>query len=239
MAAAAAAGVLYGSFAKTAGKAFSSSSLIRKFTGSLADIAPRQLQLQGSRVYAGIVFLILMTLAMAYVASALGRAREEEAEGYLDNLLVREVSRQRWLGGYTFMVIVVAFLAAMVSAAGFWLGAASQHAGLTLHELVLAGVNTAAPAIALIGLGVAAFGFAPRLTAVACWGVVAWAFLVDMLGSAVNVNHWIMDTSLLRHMALAPAVHPDWRIVGTYAAIGGLGVVAGLWRFTKRDLASG
>ncbi len=239
LAAAAVAGVLYGSFARTAGKAFSSSSLIRKFTGSLADIALRQLQLQGARVYAGIVFLIMMTLAMAYVASALGRAREEEAEGYLDNLLVREVSRQRWLSGYTGIVIVVAFVAAMLGAAGFWLGAATQHTGLTVHELVLAGINSAAPAIALIGLGVAAFGFAPRLTAVACWGLVAWAFLIDMLGSAVKVNHWIMDTSLLRHMALAPAVHPDWRTVGTYAAIGGLGILAGLWRFTQRDLASG
>jgi ABC-2 type transport system permease protein len=239
LAGAAVAGLLYGSFAKTAGKAFSSSSLIRKFTGSLAGIALRQLQLQGARVYAGIVFLILMTLAMAYVASALGRAREEEAEGYLDNLLVREVSRRRWLAGYTGMAIVVAFLAAMLGATGFWLGAASQHAGLTLHELALAGINTAAPAIALIGLGVAVFGFAPRLTAVACWGVVAWAFLIDMLGSAVKVNHWIMDTSLLRHMALAPAVHPDWQIVWTYAAIGGLGILVGLWRFTQRDLASG
>ena len=93
------AGLLYGSLARSTGRDFASSSTLRKFTGSLTHVALRQLQLAGARVFAGIVFLILMTLIMAYVASAMGRVREDEAEGYLDNLVVRSVSRQRWLGG--------------------------------------------------------------------------------------------------------------------------------------------
>ncbi len=48
-----------------------------------------------------------------------------------------------------------------------------------------------------------------------------------------------MDTSLLHHGALAPAVSPDWRIAGTYLAIGCAGALAGGWRFARRDLASG
>ena len=68
---------------------------------------------------------------------------------------------------------------------------------------------------------------------------MAWAFLIEMLGSAVKVNHWIMDTSLLRHVALAPAVHPDWRINATYIGLGCAAALAGAWRFARRDLASG
>lgn len=232
------AGVLYGSFAKSAGKAFTSSNLIKKITGGLTGVATRQLQEQGARVYAGIVFLILMTLIMAYVASSVARTRDEEAEGYLDNLVVRQVSRLRWLSGYAGLALAVTLAAAMSGSFGLWLGAASQQAGLSIHELALAGLNGAAPAIALLGIGICAFGFAPRLTAMVGWAVLAWAFLIDMLGSAIKVNHWIMDTSLLRHMALAPAVHPDWRIVGTYAGIGCAAAAIGAWRFVRRDLAS-
>lgn len=238
LAAAVVAGWLYGSFAKSAGKAFASSNMLRRITGNLTSVAARQLEVAGARVYAGIVFLILMTLIMAYAASALGRARDEEAQGYLDNLVVRRVSRQRWLAGNLGQILGVVVLAGAAGGAAFWAGAASQHAGLNFHELALAGLNSMAPAVALLGIGVLVLGFAPRLTAMACWGILAWAFLIDMLGSAITVNHWVMDTSLLRHIALAPAVSPNWRIAGTYLAIGCVAALAGGWRFTQRDLAS-
>jgi hypothetical protein len=45
-----------------------------------------------------------------------------------------------------------------------------------------------------------------------------------------------MDTSLLQHLTLAPAVSPDWRICATYRAIGVASVTAGGWQFTRRDL---
>jgi polyether ionophore transport system permease protein len=232
------AALLYGSLAKSTGQDFASSSMLRKFTGNLTHVAQRQLQLAGTRVFAGIIFLILMTLIMAYVASAMGRVREDEAEGYLDNLVVRSVSRQRWLSGRAGLILAVVVIAGVLGGAGFWAAAASQHAGLSFHELLLAGLNSAAPAALLLGIGVLALGFAPRLTSIVCWGLLAWAFLLDMLGSAIKVNHWVMDTSLLYHLALAPAVNPNWRIAGIYLAVGFAAAVAGGWRFTQRDLQS-
>ena len=70
------------------------------------------------------------------------------------------------------------------------------------------------------------------------YGLLAWAFLVEMLGSAIKINHWVLDTSLLHHVALSPAVNPDWRIAGTYLAIGFVAAIVGGWRFTRRDLQS-
>jgi putative exporter of polyketide antibiotics len=101
---------------------------------------------------------------------------------------------------------------------------------------MLAGLNSAAPAAALLGIGVLTLGFAPPMTSIVCWGILGWAFLLDMLGSAIKVNHWVMDTSLLQHMALAPAVNPNWRIVGIYLAIGCAAAALGGVRFTQRDL---
>ena len=232
------ASVLYGSLAKSTGQAFASSGMLRKFTGSLTHVLQRQLQLAGTRVFAGVIFLILMTLIMAYVASALGRVREEEAEGYLDNLLVRTVSRTRWLAGRVILILAVLMAAGLLGGLGFWAAAASQHSGLSWHELVLAGINSCAPAALLLGLGVLAFGFVPRLTSVVCWGVLAWAFLLEMLGSAIKINHWVMDTSLLHHPALAPAVSPNWRVAGIYLALSCAAMLLGGWRFTQRDLQS-
>jgi ABC-2 type transport system permease protein len=232
------AGLLYGSLAKSTGQAFASSGTLRKFTGELTHVGLRQLQLAGTRVFAGIIFLILMTLIMAYVASAMGRVREDEAEGYLDNLVVRRISRQRWLSGRAGLILAVLVTAGALGGVSFWAAAASQHAGLSFHELLLAGINSAAPAALLLGTGVLALGFAPRLTSIVCWGLLAWAFLLDMLGSAIKVNHWLMDTSLLYHPALAPAVNPNWRIAGIYLAIGCAAALLGGWRFTQRDLQS-
>jgi polyether ionophore transport system permease protein len=239
LAAAVVGAALYGSLAKTTGEAFASSGMLRKFTGNLTHTALRELQLTGARVFAGIVFLILMTLIMAYVATAMGRVREDEAEGYLDNLVVRSVSRQRWLTGRAGLILAVLVAAGLLGGVAFWAAAASEHAGLGFGELLQAGINSAAPAAVLLGVGLLAYGFLPRLTSVICWGLLAWAFLLDMLGSAVKINHWLMDTSLLYHPALAPAVSPDWRIAGTYLAAGGLAALIGGWRFARRDLQSG
>jgi len=232
------AAVLYGSLAKSTGQAFAASSALRKFTGQLTHVAQRQLQLAGTRVFAGIIFLILMTLIMAYVASALGKVREDEAEGYLDNLVVRSVSRRRWLCGRAGLIFAVLVVAGVLAGMAFWAAAASQHAGLGVHKLLLAGINSSAPAALLLGIGLLALGFIPRLTTLVCWGILAWAFLLDMLGSAVKVNHWLMDSSLLYHPALAPAVNPNWRIAGTYLALGCAAALLGGWRFTRRDLQS-
>jgi len=238
LAAAVVAGLLYGSLAKSTGRAFASSGSLRRFTGTLTHVAQHQLQLAGTRVFAGVVFLILMTLIMAFVASAMGQVREDEAEGYLDNLIVRTVSRQRWLAGRAGLILAVLAAVGMLGGLAFWAAAASQHAGLTFRELLFAGTNSTAPAALLLGIGVLTLGFVPRLTSVACWGLLAWGFLLDMLGSAIKVNHWVMDTSLLYHLALAPAVNPDWEIVGIYVAIGCAAALLGGWQFTRRDLQS-
>jgi ABC-2 type transport system permease protein len=234
LSASAVAGLLYGSFAESAGKAFASSSIVDKLGGDLFSRA----QHVGSRIYAGVVFLMLMTLVMAYVASAMSNVREQEADGLLDNLLVRSVRRESWLAGRVLIVTGTVCAAGVLASLAFWAGASSQHSALTLRELVLAGVNAAAPGLALLGIAVFVYGFLPRWTSRVGYGLLAWAFLLEMLGSAVHINHWVMDTSLLHHVALAPVTDPDWRVVGTYL-VGGIAMAfAGGWRFSTRDMAA-
>ncbi len=230
------AGVLYGALARSAGQAFATSGSLQRLSGDLTHALQPDLVSTGARVYAGIIFLLLATLLMACAASAVGKLREDEAEGYLDNLLVRRVSRQRWLAGRVALMLAVVIVAAVLGAMVFWIAAAAEHTGLGVGQLAQAGLNSAAPSVALAGLGVLLLGFLPRLAAVACWVIVAWAFMLDLLGAVIPVNHWLMDTSLLQHLALAPATNPNWRVCLTYLAIGAATAVLGGWRFTRRDL---
>jgi ABC-2 type transport system permease protein len=230
------AGVLYGALARSAGQAFATSGTLQRLSGDLTHAAAPGLVSTGARAYAGIIFLLLATLLMAFAASAVGKMREDEAEGYLDNILVRPVSRQRWLAGRAAVMVAVIVKAALLGGIVFWVAAAAEHTGLGLGPLVQAGLNSAAPAVALAGIGILLLGFAPRLVTAACWAIVAWAFMLDLLGEVIPVNHWIMDTSLLHHLALAPAVSPHWRICATYLAIGAASATLGGWQFTRRDL---
>jgi len=224
--------LLYGTFATSAGDAFASSGFASKLTGGITHQGQ---QSTGVRLYAGIIFLFMMLALMGYVASAAGAIREQEAEGYLDNLLVRQVGRAGWLATRTTIVLAVTLLAGFTAGVGFWLGARGG-AGISLGELAAAGLNAAAPAILLLGFAVLVVGFAPRWTSVLCYALIAWSFLFDMLGSVIHLNHWLLDTSLLQHPALAPTTDPNWRVVATYAVLGLLLAAAGTTRFVRRDL---
>lgn len=227
-------GAFFGSLAKSAGQAFSSSTVVQRLGTDLV----REAQLTGAKLYAGFIFFMIMTLMLLYVASAFSGIREAEAEGYADNFFVRSVGRMTWLGGRMAIVGGVVVLAGLLASSGIWATATAQHTGLELGELGKAGLNALAPAAFLIGAGTCIFGFAPRFTSVALYGYVAWAFLLQLIGTVLRLNHWLLDTSVLYHIALAPSVSPNWTVVVTCVTMGILLSVLGMWRFRYRDLAA-
>jgi ABC-2 type transport system permease protein len=228
----AAGALIYGSFAATAGDAFASSNFAKQITGETIRQSQRT---TGVALFAGFVFLMTMVLLMAYVASAATAIRSEEADGYLDNLLVRQVGRASWLATRATIVLAVVLVAGPAAGVGFWL---SAHSGtsLTIGELTAAGLNATAPAILLLGFAILAVGFTPNWTSTVCYALIAWSFLTAMLGSTLHLSHWILDTSLLQHPALAPTTNPNWHIVAAYAILSALLATAGTVRFTRRDL---
>jgi ABC-2 type transport system permease protein len=227
-----AASLVYGGFAATAGDAFASSGFANQIAGGPTHQSQRT---TGVALYAGIIFLMTMVLLMAYVAAAAAAIRSEEAEGYLDNLLVRQVGRASCLATRANIILAVVLLAGPAAGVGFWLSA-RRSTPMTIGELTAAGVNAAAPAILLLGFAVLAVGFVPRWTATICYALIAWSFLIAMLGSVLHLNHWVLDTSLLQHPALAPAANPNWHVVAAYAILSALLAAAGTVGFAHRDL---
>ena len=163
----------------------------------------------------------MVAILLAFIAAAqVTAARSEESEGRLDPLLTRPVTRTRWLAGR--LLVAVLALAACATLAGLatLAGAVAGGAHVDAGAVVGAGLNTLAPAVCVLGLGVLAFGIAPRLAAPAVYGVVAWSVLVDVIGGIGALDHWVADTSVFHQMAAVPSVPPNWPAIGWMVALG-------------------
>jgi ABC-2 type transport system permease protein len=186
--------------------------------------------------YLGLTFLMVAVTVSLVAAGQVTAARAEEADGRLENLLVRSVSRTGWLTGRLLVAVGLLVIAGLLAGTGAWAGAATQHSGVTFGSLVAAGLNVVPPALFLLGLGTLVYGGWPRLTSLAVYGYLAWSFLVELLGGVIHASHWLLDTSMLFHMVPAPAASPNW---GSAAGLAGLGVAcafAGGVLLKRRDL---
>lgn len=190
----------------------------------------------GAAVYLGVTFLLVAFLVMMAAAGQVGATREDEAEGYLDNLLGRPVARLPWLAG-RFAVSAVHLVAFGVAAGLFtWIGAASTGAGLRFTTLLVAGLNVVPAGILVLGIGTLAHGLAPHYTNAVAYGVVAWSFLIEIIGAGIGASHWLLDTSVLHHIARAPATTVRWDSAAILVAIGLATAVLGAVAFIRRDL---
>jgi ABC-2 type transport system permease protein len=193
-------------------------------------------QRPGADAFLGVIFLLLAVILLMAVTGQVAASWGEEADGRLDNLLVRPVARLTWLVERLAVSLAMVLACGLMAGVMAWLGAASQHADVTLSSLIQAGINIMPPAVFLLGLGTLVYGLWPRLAAPICYGVVAWSFMVQVIGSIATANPWLLDTSLLHHMALAPAADPDWTSAAALLCIGVVAAALGGVAFSRRDL---
>jgi ABC-2 type transport system permease protein len=190
----------------------------------------------GGDVFLGLLFLIVAILIGMAAAAHATATREEEAEGYLDHLLARPVARAPWLAG-RFVVAAAALTGAGLATGLFtWVGAAAVDASVDLPSLLAAGINVASVGIFVLGIGTLAHGLAPRFVGTVAYGVVAWSFLVEIVGASLGLSRWLLDLSILHHIARAPAAGVRWDSVAILIALGVAAAAAGTLAFTRRDL---
>lgn len=224
--------LLMGYIAKQGGTALTSSASVERVISRLG------FQGGSAAAYLGFTFLIIAVMVAFVAAGQITAVRSEEAEGRLEHLLVRPLSRASWLIGRLALIAAALIVSAFVAGVCSWAGAASQRAGVSLGSLLGAAFNVVPPVLCLLGIAVLAFGFVPRATAAVAYGLLTWSLLVDLVGGAFgDANRWLIDTSVFHHMSSAPAVSPDWKssavLVGLALATGALGVLG----FVHRDLA--
>lgn len=223
-------GLMMGVVAQSVGSALSENAGLQQALGRLGGRGA------GATAYLAVTFLMVALLVALIAAGQVNAARTEEAQGRLDHLVNRPVSRNRWLAGRFCVVAVVLVLAGLLAGFSTWAGAASQDAGVGLETLLEAGLNVVPPAVLVLGIGVMTLGLWPRAVSSVTYGLLAWSFLVEFVGGVVNANHWLLDTSVLHHMAAAPAVSPHWASSPILVGVGLVAALLGAAAFSHRDL---
>jgi ABC-2 type transport system permease protein len=222
---------LLGSETKVAVKALQDSPSVQKALSRLSGTSGQ------AKVYLGLSFVIVALLISLLAIGHLTAARKEESSGRLDHLLVAPISRSVWLASRLLLACAVVTMAGVMAGVVAWLGTGHGHDGIGLSSMADGGLNTAPPAICLIGFGALAIGFVPRWTSLVLYGVLAWSFLVELVGGLGLTSHWLLDTSVLHHMRAAPALAPNWTsgvaMIAVALTAGALGIAA----FGRRDLA--
>ena len=132
-------------------------SATKDATGIARDLAghrtARRARLDSVADYLGLTFLMLALLIALVAAGQITAIRTEEADGQLENLLVRPLNRISWFAGRLGLSTLLVIVAGIVAGVGTWVGAASQHSGVRFGSLVTAGVNVVPPGLFLLGLG--------------------------------------------------------------------------------------
>lgn len=196
----------------------------RELTASLGGGAPAD-------VFFRFVLYVLAQVGAASTIAAALRLRAQETEGTADALLAGPVGRVRWALAHLAVTALgtVAVLAALGLGAGLGYGEPLAVLGTTLAYV---------PAcLALAAVGVALYGWLPRLAVPVTWAVLAITLLLDLLGEFRLVDRAVVGISpfvqtlepLTTGSGLAVA------LAGLVAAAGLLGA-AGLAGLTRRDL---
>ncbi len=222
-------GVVIGLLARTAAEALADSQG-SELLGRLGVVE------SGTLAYVGLMF-VLVTAALALAAAAqVAATRDEEGSSRLDNLLVRPVGRVSWISGRLLVSAAVIGVAAASVVLGAWAAGHVGDLGVATGDLVRAGTNAVPSAILVLGVGTLLHGLIPRRAAQLTYAFVAVSFLLEIVGSAVELPSWLLAVSVFHHVQPAPAVAPDWAtacaIVALGAALAGVGVLA----LRRRDI---
>jgi ABC-2 type transport system permease protein len=223
---------LMGYIAKQGGDVLTSSSSVARV---IARLGGRGF---GAVLYLGFTFLLVALMVALVGAGQVTAARSEEAEGRLDHLLVRPLSRSSWMTGRIAVILAIVVASGLLAGIVAWAGSATQQSGVGLRSLLGAGLNVVPPAVFIVGIGVFVMGVWPRATAVATYGVLTWSVLVEFAGGFISSNHWVLDTSVFHQMTSSPAVPPNWTSGLVLVGLGLAAALVGGIAFSRRDLAS-
>ncbi len=184
----------------------------------------------------GGLFTALILLVMSAVW--MGSIRQEEAKGYVDNLLIQPIARSSWLAKKVALIITMISIISLLSGYLIWQIAAAQDVKIDLWIMIQNAVALIGTVILTIGIGTLFYGILPRLASLIMYAVIIWAFVVDVLKSFFSLGDFIDKTSLLHYVSFAPTKAPDWSTFLWLIAIGTMLIAAGIVAFSKRDIVT-
>lgn len=222
---------LIAGLAKTASEAVGDSESLVKALGNLTSSNSAVALAFAS--FAGFFIAILLT---AVIATGIGHMKDDETSGQLDNFVVGTVSRTRWLVDRALLLIVSSMAICCIANISSWAIIRAQGYSVSFTTMFIGGLTYITPSILMLGIGVLIYGFKPRIASYALYAWIVWSFLIEMVGSVINLSSGLVNTSLLKYISFVPAANANWKTAGIISAIGFICFVVGAILFARRDL---
>ncbi|MGC9669564.1 ABC transporter permease [Planosporangium sp. 12N6] len=187
--------------------------------------------------YLATAFGLTGLVAAVYTVQATLRLRAEETGGRVEPLLATRVGRIPWAASH--LVFAFAGTAVLLAVAGVGGGLAygiqSHDVGGQVSRLLAAALVQLPAAWVLAGVGVALFGLAPRLAALAWAALVACLLLLE-LGALLKLDQWLVDVSPFAHVPKLPGSAFTATPLLWLAAVAATLTAAGLVGLRRRDV---
>jgi len=183
------------------------------------------------------IMAILGLIAAAYGIQATLRLRTEETAGRAEPVLATAVGRLQWAGSHLVFAVLGPAVVLLISGvfAGLTYGASIGDIGGQVPRVIGAAAIQLPAVWLLAAIAVAFVGLLPRLAAVS-WGVLVLCLLIGLVGTAIQLNHWLLDLSPFTHIPHLPggdvAALPVISLFGIAVVLGG----AGLAGLRRRDI---
>lgn len=184
----------------------------------------------------GGMFIVLILLFMTSIY--IGSIRNQEAKGYLDNILIQPITRSGWLARRLAVCAVMTTTIALLAGYTIWQVAALQGISIDLWIMLQNSLALTGTLFLLLGIGTVIYSILPRFAVVAMFAVIIWADLSDVLKAFFKLDDWITYTSLLHYISFSPTKTPDWVQFAWLVGIGLVLMTIGVWRFTQRDIVN-
>jgi ABC-2 type transport system permease protein len=227
------AGAMFGGYAQTMIEAAGDlpEQFQRVFTGESLML--------GYLAYLG-VFLAIFVAAAG--VNGMQQIRSEEAHGRAALLLTSPLSRSGWLIAHLSVLLLgLALILLLVGLATGGAAAAVLHQDRAGHftDLLLASLHQAPAVLAVVGVVVAVFGWAPKLTGVVGWTVLGYAAVMTNFGRLLELPAVMQNFNLFSHLAPYPVEPVSWTPILVLSALGTVGLTLGILGWQRREINSG
>jgi ABC-2 type transport system permease protein len=173
----------------------------------------------------------------AFLGWRMGATRQEEAEGRLDNLLVRGTVRWRWLAVTTTQAFAAATILVTATTAALWAGNRVVNAPVTTTQVLEPMLGTLPLLVLFTGIAVLVYATAPRLTVVTPVTLAVLGYLLDTFGTTLRWPDLIVGISPFHHLARLPAHPMTLSAVVAMSLLGIAAASAGIAVFARRDIS--
>lgn len=180
---------------------------------------------------------IVILMVGAYAIQGLGKLRDEESSGHLENLLATKLSRRRWLALHVGLVLVASLAMLALTGAGLALCVnLLSDVTVDVWEYTLAGLSYGPAILLFIGLYLLLFGLIPRIAGLVTWAYFGLVVFMTWLAPIMNIDKSIMNMSVLEHLPAAPSEDLQLAPLVWISTLGVALMVIGITAWSRRNL---